>query len=83
MIGTSWSRSASLGACRDTARDTSLTSANRSGAPAASTQAEAERAFPGTPLLPDPDPDACGLPTTIVRVDGERTTVLRQGGLSL
>ena len=64
-------------------RPLALTSANRSGAPAASTQAEAERAFPGTPLLPDPDPDASGLPTTIVRVDGDRTTVLRQGGLSL
>ncbi len=58
-----------------------LTSANLSGQPAVTRESEARATFPDTPFLPDDAPDKNSAPTTIVRIDGDKVTVLRQGDL--
>lgn len=60
-----------------------VTSANRSGEPAAVNAAEALRALGGAVALAvDAGAAPIGVPSTVARVEGGRVTVLREGALS-
>ncbi len=60
-----------------------VTSANRSGEPPATTAAAALAALaPFVALALDAGPAAGGVPSTVVKVDGERVEVLRAGAIS-
>jgi L-threonylcarbamoyladenylate synthase len=60
-----------------------VTSANRSGEPPATTAAAALAALePFVALALDAGPAAGGVPSTVVKVDGERVEILRAGALA-
>lgn len=59
-----------------------VTSANRSGEPAALTaDAAAEALGASVSVILDAGPSPGGVPSTVVRVDGERVEVLREGAI--
>ena len=59
-----------------------VTSANRSGEPPAVTAEEAATALASVALILDAGPSPGGVPSTVVRVDGERVDILREGAVS-
>jgi L-threonylcarbamoyladenylate synthase len=59
-----------------------VTSANRSGAPPATTAGAALAALaPFVALALDAGPSGGGVPSTVVKVDGERVEILREGAI--
>ena len=60
-----------------------VTSANRSGEPAATSAGEAADALgPWVGCVLDAGPSPGGVPSTVVKVDGDRIEILRQGCIS-
>ena len=71
-----------LALLRATGHVLAVTSANRSGQPPVRDGAEAAQVFAGSDvLILDAGPGGGGVPSTVVRVDGDGWTILRAGAL--